>query len=90
MKHVLQCLIQPPRIHQCRPQKSDTRPRIIAKCIQRRIHILDINIRLRRIFRIQLFKCIDHHRRIIRNDNIRHQCIIILDTLQPSCPQKPV
>ena len=52
MKHVLQCLIQPPRIHQCRPQKPDTRPRIIAKCIQRRIHILDINIRLRRIFRI--------------------------------------
>jgi hypothetical protein len=90
MKHVLQRLIELSRIDQRRPEHIQIHARIMLKRKQRGIHILDINFRLLHVFRGQPLKSIDKYSGIIRYHNIRSQCIIILNLLQPAGPKQPV
>ena len=90
VQHILQRLIQPSCINQRRPEHIQIHTGIILKGKQRGIYILDIDLRLLHIFRGQPLKSINKNGRIIRYHNIRCQCVIILNLLQPTGSKQPV
>ena len=90
VQHILQCLIKSSGIDKRCPEHIHVHPWIIPERKQRCIHILDIDLCLLQILRGKPFKRINKDCRIIRNHDVRHQCIIIFNFLQPSFSDQPV
>ena len=90
MQHILQCFVEPSGIDKCCPEHIQIHPRIIFKREQCRIDILDIDLCLLQVLRRKPLKGIHKYCCIIRNYDIRHQCIIIFNFLQPSFSDQPV
>ena len=90
MEHVLQCLVQLSRIDKGRPEHGAVQPGIVLEGIQSGVHILDVQLRVLHPLTGQPVKGLYKNSRIVGDNNVGHQRIVILDLFQPLCLKKPV